>query len=1464
MDYQRKTQSGPGEFAGLAGGGETGALMRSLDWAATPLGPVGGWPQSLKTTVRIMLDSRYAMWLGWGPDLTFFYNDAYARMTLGPKHPWALGRPAREVWSEIWDDIGPRAESVIRTGQATWDEGLLLFLERRGFPEETYHTFSYSPVPDDRGGVGGMLCVVTEDTERTIGERRLRTLRELAARTSVEARSVEDACQTAARTLAENPRDLPFVLVYLLDDDGAARLAGATGLPDGSPAAPPLIDLSGAGGGRAGWPLPAVRESGLARLVTGLEGRFGPLRCGPWPEPTSQAVVVPMARPGQARPAGFVVAGVSPRLVLDVGYKGFLGLLAGQISASIANAQAYEEERRRAEALAELDRAKTAFFSNVSHEFRTPLTLMLGPAEDALADDVEPLPPRQCDRVEIVHRNALRLLKLVNTLLDFSRIEAGRVQAVYEPTDLAALTADLASVFRSAVERAGIELVVDCPPLPEPAYVDRDMWEKIVLNLVSNAFKFTLDGRIAVTLRAEGDLIKLRVEDSGTGIPADELPRLFERFHRVEGTRGRTHEGTGIGLALVQELARLHGGRVEVESTFGDGSSFTVTIPRGRDHLPADRVGGTRSLASTALGATPYVEEALRWLPGPGSTALTLPGPEDHAGLSRLDAPRQSGPGGERLRILLADDNADMREYLSRLLAERYDVTAVSDGMQALAAVRKQPPNLILSDVMMPMLDGFGLMREVRLDPTTAAIPILLLSARAGEEARVEGLEKGADDYLTKPFGARELMARVAGHLELAQVRRTAARRERELRDEAESILESITDGFLALDRDWRITYLNAEAERIIGRPRAELLGRDYWELDPASAGTRLEREFRRAVAEPVSVQFEHYDEPRDRWFEVKAYPWRDGGLAVYFRDVSGRKHAQQMERLLADASATFASSLDYKETLMGVAARIVPVLADLCVFDIMGRDGALQRVAWASAGGAEVDGRLRDIDRFVAPPRSADHPVARALETGRTELVTGVNDAWLRSAALDGEHLEFLRGLGVRSAIIAPIAAREKVLGALTLWYLDRSGRRYDDADRRVADELARRAGLAVDNAALYQSAQDARAEAEAASRMKDQFLATLSHELRTPLSAIVGWSRLLRSGKLEASDVEQGLDAIDRNAKIQTQLIEDLLDLSRIISGNLRLDIQRVGLPEVIDAALATIQPAAEAKGVRIVKIFDSLAGAVAGDPARLQQVVWNLLTNGVKFTPRGGRIQVLLERVNSHVEITVTDTGIGIKPEFLPFVFDRFRQADGTTTRRHGGLGLGLSIVKQPVEMHGGAVRAKSAGEDQRSTFSVSLPLLVVRDQEEGRRVQPKEPAAGELDFSDGLLEGVRVLVVDDEPDARELIRRVLNGSRAQVLIAGSAPEALDLIAGQALGVLVSDVGLPDTDGYDLIREVRARGFTAKELPAVALTAFARSEDRRRALLAGFQVHVAKPVDPDELVAVVASLVGRTGQM
>jgi PAS domain S-box-containing protein len=393
--------------------------------------------------------------------------------------------------------------------------------------------------------------------------------------------------------------------------------------------------------------------------------------------------------------------------------------------------------------------------------------------------------------------------------------------------------------------------------------------------------------------------------------------------------------------------------------------------------------------------------------------------------------------------------------------------------------------------------------------------------------------------------------------------------------------------------------------------------------------------------------------------------------------------------------------------------------------------------------------------------------------------------------------------------------------------------------------------------------AAAEARDEAEAANRMKDQFLATLSHELRTPLNAVLGWARILRSGPLDDEDLEEGLAAIERNATVQAQIIEDLLDVSRIVSGNFKLEVQRVNLREIIEAALAAVLPAANAKEIRVHKLLDSLAGPVSGDPARLQQVVWNLLSNAVKFTPKGGQVHVLLERVNSHLEISVTDTGLGIRPEFLPYVFDRFRQADATTTRRHGGLGLGLAIVKQLVELHGGTVRAKSPGEGLGSTFTVMLPITVLhpeRPAPETPRPKPREHAEASGKASSSLA-GVRVLVLDDEPDARQLIRRVLSECEAEVALASSAAEALELIEHFRPDVIVSDVGMPDQDGYDFMRQVRTtRNF--RDLPAAALTAFARPEDRKLALLAGFQTHVAKPVDPSELVAVVASLAGRTG--
>jgi len=517
--------------------------------------------------------------------------------------------------------------------------------------------------------------------------------------------------------------------------------------------------------------------------VEDLDRRFARLPPGPWRDPPRTALVVPLMVAN--RLVGFLVAGASPRLRLDDDYRSFFDLAAAQIATAVGNARAYEAERQRAEALAAIDRAKTTFFSNISHEFRTPLTLMLGPLEDALSDGDHPLDARQRERVDMSARNGLRLQKLVNALLDFSRVEAGRIEAVYQPTDLSAFTRDLASSFRSACEKAGLTLSIEAPPLSEPVFVDREMWEKIVLNLLSNAFKFTFEGGITVAVSAEGREAVLTVRDSGVGIPDNELPRIFERFHRVAGTRGRTHEGTGIGLALVQEMVNQHKGRIAVESRPDEGTTFIVRLPLGRGHLPRDRIETGRGQPSTAIRVEAFVAEALRWLDAVGTDGV------------EASLPPEAGP---RPGVLVADDNADMREYLRQLLGQRYRVRLASDGDEALAAIRSAKPDIVLADVMMPGLDGYGLLDALRADPATADLPVVLLSARAGQEATIEGLNAGADDYLVKPFSARELIARLAANLERARSRR-------QLRDSEErfrALVSATSDVVYQMSPDWR------------------------------------------------------------------------------------------------------------------------------------------------------------------------------------------------------------------------------------------------------------------------------------------------------------------------------------------------------------------------------------------------------------------------------------------------------------------------------------------------------------------------------------------------------------------------------------------------------------------------------------------------------------------------------------
>ncbi len=768
------------------GDGEMARLMRATEWSKTALGAPENWSPALRMMAKFLLANRFPQLLWWGPQFCSLYNDAYIPV-LGAKHPWALGQPVNEVWQEIWHVLKPLIETPFRGGPATWMEDISLEINRRGFFEETHFTIAYSPVPDETtaSGIGGVLATVHEITDKVIGERRVHALRELGAH-STEPRSAEEACAIVGETLSPFSKDIPFLLLYLLDEKSKKATNTCCLSVDANDRACPKSIALGSQADEV-WPLFIAHATEDIQLVDELETKFDAVPQGPWLDAPTMAAIVPIRSNMQHQLAGFMIAGVSSRIHFDDRYRDFLELMSTQIATMIANARAYEQERKRAEALAELDRAKTLFFSNISHELRTPLTLLLGPTETALSSGNGALTGAD---LKMVYRNELRLLKLVNTLLDFSRIEAGRVQAVYEPTDLCALTADIASAFRSAMEKADLEFTVTCEPFDEPIYVDRQMWEKIVLNLLSNAFKFTFEGHVQLTLKRIGESVELIVRDTGVGIPQDQLPRIFERFHRVENAHARTYEGTGIGLALVQELVRLHGGSVHVESEPGAGSSFHVTIPTGTAHLPADGIQSVSSQNSTAITAEAYISEAERWLP-------ELPTDPPRVSSIRCAASEVAAatPRQERDVIVIADDNADMREYLAHLLREHYVVHAVPDGIEAIQATRKLRPALVLADVMMPGIDGFGVLSEIRSDESLRGIPVILLSARAGEEASIEGLQAGADDYLVKPFTARELIARVTTHVKMANLRRKAAEREARLRAEADIALAASGTG---------------------------------------------------------------------------------------------------------------------------------------------------------------------------------------------------------------------------------------------------------------------------------------------------------------------------------------------------------------------------------------------------------------------------------------------------------------------------------------------------------------------------------------------------------------------------------------------------------------------------------------------------------------------------------------------
>ena len=1244
-------------FGFLADQGEAARLIRAHDWASTPLGHPSQWSPSLRNVVRFLIANRFPMLLWWGPDYIQIYNDNYAPI-LGTKHPHlAMGKPFRECWHEVYDVLEPMVDRPFQGGPSSWLDDMELIVRRHGFPEESHFTGSYSPVPDDTAprGIGGVLATVHESTEKVIAERRVKILGELGARVA-EARSDEEACARAIAILAQHPRDVPFALLYLVDDaTRRLRLVSTCGI-DPAIAGPATLDLD-LRAEESPWPIASALATEAVQVRGDLAALLPSVPPGPWDDPPDMVAAVPIKSNVARRPAGVLVVGISACIRLDDRYRSFLELVGSQVATAVANARAYHEERRRAEALAEIDRAKTTFFSNVSHEFRTPLTLMLGPLEDALAEPHTPGTVRT--HLEIVQRNAQRLLRLVNSLLEFARIEAGRIQASYSPVDLSTLTTDLSSTFRSAMERAGLEFDVKCDPLGEPVYVDRDMWEKIVLNLLSNAFKFTLAGKVSVRLSRTPDHATLEVADTGVGVDERELPRLFDRFHRVEHTGARTHEGSGIGLAMVQELVRLHGGDIAAESALGVGTTFRVRLPFGCAHLPADRIHAP-SPAAAAAGAQAYVQEALRWLPDADATATIARDPQESA----YDQRFQSTFGA---RVVLADDNADMRAYVRELLGRRYDVEAVADGADAMDAVARRRPDLIVADVMMPRLDGFQLLETLRANQEYADIPVILVSARAGEEARIEGLGAGADDYIVKPFHARELLARVGALLEL-----TAARRASEARFRA--FVQATSDVVYRMSSDWReMHYLEG-------------------------------RSFIANLANPSSTWLETYIPPEDR-AEV---------MAAIEHAVATRTAFELQHRVIrADGSLGWTHS------------RSIPILDDA---------------------------------------------------------------------------------------------------GRIVEWF----GTASDVTAQRETQDALRRQQL----------------ELQEADRQKNEFLAMLAHELRNPLAPIRNAGELLSRTVAADPQTAGALATVERQVSHLTRLVDDLLDISRITRGRIDLRRHPVRLDKVISQAVEEVDPIVRQQHHRVAIVSTGTPLVVNGDVDRLVQCVANLLTNAAKYSPPKCEIRVETWDEDGQAVLRISDKGMGIPPELLPKIFDLFVQGARTLDRAQGGLGVGLTIVKRLVDMHGGTITAESRGQGRGSTFEIRLPLAP--DLEHAAQTSLRM-----------AVEPRRILVVDDNRDAVTMLGALLKFDGHDVTTSLSGTEAVEIAIAARPDVVLLDIGLPGMDGYEVARQIRAAlGQDAPRL--IALTGYGRDEDRDLTRAAGFMAHLVKPVNFEALQRMLADLV------
>ncbi|WP_374970746.1 ATP-binding protein [Terrabacter sp. BE26] len=890
-DIHSGAEAGRQSFAVPSGQGEMQERFAQTDWSATPLGPVDTWPSNLRVLVDVCLSSRFPMLICWGPDLLMLYNDGY-RNILGPnKHPGAWTLPVRAVWPEVWDVIGPMFDSVTSGGPATWVEDALLVVNRAGFLEEAYFTWSYGAIHDDDGRVVGVLNVATETTAKVVAERRANVSAALVE-TLADARSAEDVRRRALAVLGSHTHDHVTADIRWTDPGEAAG--------------------------------------------------HGDMRV----EADEVVHVVPIVEPGLVEPTAQLLLTDNARRPWDAQLQVYAELCASHVAMALSGIRHLQEERRRNEVLAELDVAKTDFFANVSHELRTPLTLIAGPVTDALAADG--LDPEQRERFELISRNTERLTGLVDRILDLTRVEAGAVEPHWVEADIKELTTGVAANFRPAIERAGLEFEVVCDGCDHVTYVDVDMFERVVLNLLANALKFTPRGRISLRLQSDLDGYEVSVTDTGIGIAEKDLDLVFDRFRQLgRGDDRRSREGAGIGLSLVRQLVELLGGTVTVRSTQGEGSRFTVALPWGRPSVrealrPSIR---PRSAESFILEASTWVvrddvaarmEPTAPTSPGRGSSEITTTGPA--AQPSETVTPFETAEPAEtvedRPTLLVVEDNHDMREYIARHVVNDYDVVSAQDGIEALEQLRLHRPSLVLADVMMPRMDGLTLVREIRSDPALRDLPVVLLSARAGVEASTTGLLEGADDYVVKPFDPQELRARLAANLVRSRSRS---------RDAAwlRAIVGAISEPFVITDADGRVVDMNAAFTRTFGWSLADgplVPPYPWWAPTEGAADDARSHEERLAQLQAGQAGFDdRYRILRrgggEAWVHARAacVPSTDehaGFIIVVVRDET-REHESRLRRELAARIAVDLARAEELDQALATAVTGFTVLFD-------------------------------------------------------------------------------------------------------------------------------------------------------------------------------------------------------------------------------------------------------------------------------------------------------------------------------------------------------------------------------------------------------------------------------------------------------------------------------------------------------------------------------------------------------